>query len=180
MKLSVIIPVRNEAAHIGPTLEAIRSRLVGEDIHNKILVVDDGSPDSAAEEVSERSAIDRAVRLIEKKGASRLRSSRARRLRHLHGRHSRDYDSRWFRHPADLVRSASQPLHRCPVRTTLQHHLPSCRDPRARAISVSTHFNLTVKLPLKPSCAATPTRPSGFRGANGREASPAFAPEGNG
>jgi glycosyltransferase involved in cell wall biosynthesis len=53
MKLSVVIPVRNEAANIGPTLDAIRGHLVGEDINYESLVVNDGSPGSTAEEVSE-------------------------------------------------------------------------------------------------------------------------------
>ena len=43
--LSVIIPAKNEAAAIAPTIEAIRSGLSAASIQHEIIVVDDGSTD---------------------------------------------------------------------------------------------------------------------------------------
>src|SRR3990172_911877 len=68
MTLSVVIPARNEARTIGPTLDAIRDRLRREGIVYEIIVVDDGSADATAEEVRARSAVDPAVRLLQNHG----------------------------------------------------------------------------------------------------------------
>lgn len=63
MKLSIVIPARNEAQNIGPTVDAIRERLQREQIAYEILVVDDGSTDATSAEVLARQASDPRVRL---------------------------------------------------------------------------------------------------------------------
>jgi dolichol-phosphate mannosyltransferase len=68
VKLSVVIPARNEQDNIGPTVEAIRDRLAREAIPCEIVVVDDGSGDRTAEEVRARGAADPVVRLVENPG----------------------------------------------------------------------------------------------------------------
>ncbi len=68
MKLSVVIPARNEAGNIGPTLDQLRERLQQEGIPYEFLVVDDGSTDATVEEVQARSAVDGGVRLIHNGG----------------------------------------------------------------------------------------------------------------
>jgi dolichol-phosphate mannosyltransferase len=68
MKFSVIIPARNEAGNIGPTLDQLRERLQQENISHEFLVVDDGSTDATAQEVQARSAVDDRVRLIHNVG----------------------------------------------------------------------------------------------------------------
>jgi dolichol-phosphate mannosyltransferase len=68
MKLSVVIPARNEAGNIGPTLDAIRDRLRREGIAYEIIVVDDGSTDATAEEVRARCVLDPGVRLLPNHG----------------------------------------------------------------------------------------------------------------
>jgi dolichol-phosphate mannosyltransferase len=64
MKLSVVIPARNEEGNVGSTLDRIRERLVREGIVYEIIVVNDGSSDDTAAEVRARCAIDQDVRLI--------------------------------------------------------------------------------------------------------------------
>src|SRR5438034_11523575 len=68
MRLSVIIPARNEADNIGPTVDAIRVRLTRDGIAHEIVVVDDGSSDGTAEEVRARAATDASIRLVENPG----------------------------------------------------------------------------------------------------------------
>src|SRR5262245_46990273 len=68
MKLSVVIPARNEAGNIGPTLDQLRERLQQEGIPYEFLVVNDGSTDATAQEVQARSAVDSGVRLIHNAG----------------------------------------------------------------------------------------------------------------
>jgi dolichol-phosphate mannosyltransferase len=68
VKLSVVIPARNEAENIGPTLDAIRERLTRERIAYEIVVVDDGSTDRTPDEVRARAASDPGVRLVENTG----------------------------------------------------------------------------------------------------------------
>jgi Glycosyltransferases involved in cell wall biogenesis len=69
MKLSVVIPARNEAGNIGATIDALRARLRQERVPYEILVVDDGSTDTTGEEVEARVAIDDGVRLERNLGA---------------------------------------------------------------------------------------------------------------
>ena len=68
MKLSVVIPARNEAENIGHTLDNLRSRLTKEGISYEIVVVDDGSKDSSPEEVLQRAELDPGVRLVRNPG----------------------------------------------------------------------------------------------------------------
>jgi len=64
VKLSVVIPARNEARHIGPTLDAICTRLAREGVAYEVVVVDDGSSDTTADEVRTRATHDPGVRLV--------------------------------------------------------------------------------------------------------------------
>jgi len=68
VKLSVVVPARNEAGNIGPTLDGIRERLQREGIPYEIVVVDDGSSDTTADEVQVRCAADSRIRLVHNKG----------------------------------------------------------------------------------------------------------------
>ena len=68
MRLSVVIPARNEAGNIGPTVDAIRERLAREGVPYEIVVVDDGSTDATMDEVRARSAADPDVRLVQNEG----------------------------------------------------------------------------------------------------------------
>lgn len=68
MKLSVVIPARNEAQNIGVTVDAVRERLTRDHISYEILVVDDGSNDGTVAEVLARQAIDPGVRLERNEG----------------------------------------------------------------------------------------------------------------
>jgi dolichol-phosphate mannosyltransferase len=69
MKLSIVIPARNEAGNIGATIDGLRARLGREGIDYELLVVDDGSTDSTCSEIETRAAIDRRVRLERNFGA---------------------------------------------------------------------------------------------------------------
>jgi dolichol-phosphate mannosyltransferase len=69
MKLSIVIPARNEAGNIGATIDGLRARLRCEGIDYEILVVDDGSNDTTCAEVLERAANDAGVRLESNTGA---------------------------------------------------------------------------------------------------------------
>ena len=69
MKLSIVIPARNEADNIGATIDGMRDRLQREGIDYEILVVDDGSTDATCVEVLDRAATDPGVRLESNKGA---------------------------------------------------------------------------------------------------------------
>jgi len=64
MKLSVVIPARNEAGNIGKTLDELRQRLARERIRYEIIVVDDGSADATPQEVEARCARDPGIRLV--------------------------------------------------------------------------------------------------------------------
>jgi dolichol-phosphate mannosyltransferase len=68
MKLSVVIPVRNEEGNIGPTLDEIREQLQREGIPYEIVVVNDGSTDGTAEEVRACADNDPNVRLFNNTG----------------------------------------------------------------------------------------------------------------
>lgn len=64
MRLSVVIPARNEAPNIGRTLDQIRARLGREQVPYELIVVDDGSTDATGDEVRARAVEDSAVRLV--------------------------------------------------------------------------------------------------------------------
>lgn len=68
MRLSVVIPARNEAGNIGVTLDSLRSRLSQEQIPYEIVVVDDGSSDATPDEVEQRGTADPGVRLVRNTG----------------------------------------------------------------------------------------------------------------
>jgi len=67
MKLSVVIPARNEAGNIGSTLDNLCRRLAQESIRYEIVVADDGSTDATPDEVMQRS-VDSNVRLVHNRG----------------------------------------------------------------------------------------------------------------
>jgi dolichol-phosphate mannosyltransferase len=68
MKLSVVIPARNEAGNIGHALDVVRERLVRAGIDYEIVVVDDGSSDQTAAETESRRQDDANVVLIRNPG----------------------------------------------------------------------------------------------------------------
>ena len=68
MRLSVVIPARNEAANVGTTIDGIRTRLARDGIAYEIVVVDDGSSDGTADEVRARASRDPGVRLVQNRG----------------------------------------------------------------------------------------------------------------
>jgi dolichol-phosphate mannosyltransferase len=69
VKLSVIIPARDEAEVIEPTLDAIVRRLVDEGVDFELLVVDDGSSDGTAAAVARAAERDPRVRCLRNDGA---------------------------------------------------------------------------------------------------------------
>lgn len=64
MKLSIVIPARNEEGNIEATISSLRVCLRDHDISYEIVIVDDGSEDNTAEIVRGVSAADPGVRLI--------------------------------------------------------------------------------------------------------------------
>ena len=66
--MSLVIPARDEAENIGPTLDALRERLAREGIDYELVVVDDGSSDATPDRVAERMAVDAGVRLVRNAG----------------------------------------------------------------------------------------------------------------
>ena len=68
MKLSIVIPARNEAKNIGETIDRLTERLKKENIGYELIAVDDGSNDSTADEIEKRSRLDPCVRLIRNAG----------------------------------------------------------------------------------------------------------------
>jgi dolichol-phosphate mannosyltransferase len=68
VKLSLVIPARNEAKNIGPTLTGLAARLARERIDYEIIVVDDGSSDATVTRVRDAAAGDARIRLVENTG----------------------------------------------------------------------------------------------------------------
>lgn len=68
MKLSLVIPARNEAGAIGATLEALGERLCREGIDYEVVVVDDGSTDGTGAVVAERARADPRLVLVTNPG----------------------------------------------------------------------------------------------------------------
>lgn len=68
MRLSVVIPARNEEGNIGSTLTALRAALRRHQIPYEIVVVDDGSEDGTGDIVREMGTQDGCIRLIENRG----------------------------------------------------------------------------------------------------------------
>jgi dolichol-phosphate mannosyltransferase len=68
MRLSVVIPARNESHNLGPTLDQITDRLRAEPLPYEIVVVDDGSSDGTADVAVARQGRDGNVRLVRNPG----------------------------------------------------------------------------------------------------------------
>lgn len=68
LKLSVVIPARNEEGSITETLDRVTSELRRVHIPYEIVVVNDGSTDATAARVREFQTIDSDVRLVENRG----------------------------------------------------------------------------------------------------------------
>jgi len=68
MRLSVVIPARNEGENIGDTLDGLRVTLARAAIPYELLVVDDGSSDATVDVVQERAAVDPGVRVVRNPG----------------------------------------------------------------------------------------------------------------
>lgn len=68
MKLSVVIPARNEAGNVGRAIDGVRERLVRDGIAYEIVVVDDGSSDGTPLEVEARRQGDANVVLVRNQG----------------------------------------------------------------------------------------------------------------
>jgi dolichol-phosphate mannosyltransferase len=68
MRFSVVIPAHDEAGNIGPTVDALASRLKREGISYEIIVVDDGSTDGTPAEVEARARADPGIRLVRNQG----------------------------------------------------------------------------------------------------------------
>jgi dolichol-phosphate mannosyltransferase len=64
MKLSLVIPARNEAGNIGGTVAALRRHLSDAAVDYEIVVVDDGSTDATSAEVGVQGQLDPRVRLV--------------------------------------------------------------------------------------------------------------------
>ncbi len=65
MKLSVVIPARNEEGNIGTTIAALCEQFAAADVRDfEILVVDDGSSDRTYEVVAALSEQDNRIRVI--------------------------------------------------------------------------------------------------------------------
>jgi len=64
LKLSVVIPARNEERNIGTTLAALQSRLAAESLDYEIVVVDDGSTDATPEILRTQHDNDNRIRPI--------------------------------------------------------------------------------------------------------------------
>ncbi len=68
MKLSIVIPARNEEGSIEETLSAVVGQLSAAAIPAEIVVVDDGSTDATAARVRELAGVHPAIRLVTNEG----------------------------------------------------------------------------------------------------------------
>lgn len=68
MRLSVVVPARNEAANLPSTISAITSTLKAENIPYELIVVNDGSTDRTAQVVMHSSASDPDIVLVQNEG----------------------------------------------------------------------------------------------------------------
>jgi dolichol-phosphate mannosyltransferase len=70
MKLSIVVPARDEETNIGRCLDELSGELARERLAYEIIVVDDNSQDGTAEAVRARMRRDPAIRLVERRGPS--------------------------------------------------------------------------------------------------------------
>jgi len=68
MKLSIVIPARNESRNIGSTVDAVVARCTDAGFPYELLVVDDGSSDATSAEVNRRRDGNASIRLITNTG----------------------------------------------------------------------------------------------------------------
>jgi dolichol-phosphate mannosyltransferase len=68
MKLSVVIPARNEERNIGSTLDALHKRLLDEGVAHEIVVADDGSTDGTVDEIDLRVRAGYPIRIVHNLG----------------------------------------------------------------------------------------------------------------
>jgi dolichol-phosphate mannosyltransferase len=68
MKLSIVIPARNEANNIGITIDNLVERLKKDGVAYEIIAVDDGSSDTTPGEVEKRACQDPNIRLVRNTG----------------------------------------------------------------------------------------------------------------
>jgi dolichol-phosphate mannosyltransferase len=68
MKLSIVIPARNEAGNIGETIDKLSARLKHENIVYELVVVDDGSSDGTPAVIENRANLDPGIRFIRNLG----------------------------------------------------------------------------------------------------------------
>lgn len=105
MKLSIVIPARNEEGNIGSTLTLLRDHLVSAGVTNfEILVVDDGSRDRTGEVVLEHAAADDRIRVIRNTGRNGYGRAVATGLNNFTGDAVVIYMADASDDPADVVR----------------------------------------------------------------------------
>jgi dolichol-phosphate mannosyltransferase len=104
MKLSVIIPARNEECNIGPTLDALIDTLRADDIDFEIVVVNDGSTDGTAAEVAQRMESAPEVVLVNRRPPNGFGRAVRTGLAHFSGDAVALFMADCSDHPADLVR----------------------------------------------------------------------------
>lgn len=69
MKLSIVIPARNESGNIRQTLRALCEHLIAGDLHDfEIVVVNDGSADDTAAQILAEQSRDTRIRLVTNSG----------------------------------------------------------------------------------------------------------------
>jgi dolichol-phosphate mannosyltransferase len=105
MKLSIVIPARNEEGNIGNTLKLLRDHLDQADLKNfEILVVDDGSKDRTGEIVREAGEHDLRIRGIRNTGRNGYGRAVSFGLLHFTGDAVVVYMADASDDPADVVR----------------------------------------------------------------------------
>ena len=107
MKLSVVIPARNEAGNIGPTLDALRERLARDGIAYELVVVDDGSHDTTGDVVI--SARSRADNEVDRLTRIEIRGRLGRRAACAHSQQHRCHENRAEPGPLERLAIAASP-----------------------------------------------------------------------
>ncbi|MFN8528628.1 MAG: glycosyltransferase family 2 protein [Anaerolineae bacterium] len=105
MKLSIVIPARNEAENIGATLNGLRTHLDQANIANfEILVIDDGSRDGTGDRVRAVAAEDPRVRVVRNEGRNGFGRAITMGLNHFSGDAVVIYMADASDDPADVVK----------------------------------------------------------------------------